>query len=188
MSTSSTPANSSTVSVWVLANNAGGEPELLNFKIRVTDDEFSNGDHYDLAVARAKADGYATDRTKAFDESDPAGRLMQRMADMQATAKQEQPAGLTAEEDPDAKVWEVPLTVDMTLSATIQVRAGDRSEAIALAKDFASTSGFGLFSLDEGNFRGARDFYVGDPDGVCELEPEQDGTSADQTAVRPRQG
>lgn len=160
-----------TVRVWVLCNDSGGGPSLLSFDIELSRSRYDEGDHYELAAEKAEKLGYSDCR--CFDQHDPAGLHMLALEAMQSVKEQAEVPGQAA--DPE---WEVPLTLDMTLSATIRVRAGDRAEAISMAREYASTKGYGLFSLDEGNYRGASDFYVGDPAGVQLAEEAGDAGAA----------
>lgn len=59
------------VRVFVLAQGGAG-PELFETTVNLPVDDYNDGQHYDLAKARAKAAGFDTPMT-AFDEFDPAG-------------------------------------------------------------------------------------------------------------------
>lgn len=54
--------------------NASGEPDLYFVKVRCTEDEYDNGDHYERAREAADDDGYETYLT--YDEHDAGGRAM----------------------------------------------------------------------------------------------------------------
>jgi hypothetical protein len=69
------------------------------------------------------------------------------------------------------RLFRIPVTVDVTQTAAILVRGNSAEEAIELARKFAHESYPQLFALDEGNYRGLPDFYVGDEQAVEPLEP-----------------
>jgi hypothetical protein len=73
----------------------------------------------------------------------------------------------------DGDLYEALVTVDQTLSARIRVRAHSDEEARqALSSAGAAQYPHG-FEVDEGNYRGTADFYLGDPDAIENLsEPE----------------
>lgn len=68
----------------------------------------------------------------------------------------------------EGRLFRIPLTVDMTMSADIFVRAPDRFEAVVVARDFA-VDNLQLFTLDDGNYRASGDYYCGDDDAIEEL-------------------
>lgn len=65
-------------------------------------------------------------------------------------------------------LYGVPVTVDTTMTAFLKVRARDEEEAMALARQFAQ-EGNAKFEIDEGNYRGLGDHYVGDKESVYRL-------------------
>lgn len=73
----------------------------------------------------------------------------------------------------DGDLYEALVTVDQTLSARIRVRAHSDEEARqALSNAGAAQYPHG-FEVDEGNYRGPADFYLGDPDAMENLsKPE----------------
>lgn len=58
-------------------------------------------------------------------------------------------------------LYRVPVAVDTSMSATVLVRARDRGEAISRAKELV-IDGKALLEVDEGNYRGASDYYCPD--------------------------
>jgi len=73
----------------------------------------------------------------------------------------------------DGDLYEALVTVDQTLSARIRVRAHSEEEA----RQALSTAGAAQyphgFEVDDGNYRGTADFYLGDPDAIENLsKPE----------------
>ncbi len=156
------------VDTWVLARDASGAPDFVPIRIECEEADIVRGEHYDAAMSRCEALGY--EPMGVFDERDPAGRKMLSLMSFEGWKQQESIPG-----DTSKPIWSVPLTVDMTLSARIQAHGDDPNEALNAARQFAaSSSGNGLFSLDEGNYRGASDFYCGDPDSI-ELVDQQSG-------------
>lgn len=63
-------------------------------------------------------------------------------------------------------LYEVPITVDYTMTANFKVRADSTQDAIDIAREFAQTVFPRGFEVDEGNYRGAKDFYCPDRDAV----------------------
>lgn len=63
-----------TIPVIVMAINASGEPELIRCDIKVTQNEYDDGDHYERAMSQVEEDGY--DVKAAFDYFDPAYQSM----------------------------------------------------------------------------------------------------------------
>lgn len=72
----------------------------------------------------------------------------------------------------DGKLYESLVTVDMTLSARIQVRAYDEAQAEELLREAGHAQYPTGFEVDE-NYRGPSDFYMGDPDSITCLTPGQ---------------
>lgn len=73
----------------------------------------------------------------------------------------------------DGDLYEALVTVDQTLSARIRVRARDDEEAHRLLREAGAAQYPHGFELDEGNYRGAGDFYLGDPSDVENLSEPQ---------------
>jgi hypothetical protein len=174
------------VDTWVLAHDASGAPDFVPIRIECEEADIVRGEHYDAAMSRCEALGY--EPMGVFDERDPAGRKMLSLMSFEGWKQQESIPG-----DTSKPIWSVPLTVDMTLSARIQAHGDDPNEALNAARQFAaSSSGNGLFSLDEGNYRGASDFYCGDPETIEKVD-EQLGpqvgseSGAAQPSQRPEQ-
>lgn len=66
-------------------------------------------------------------------------------------------------------LYRVPVTVDVTQTAVVLVRAGDVDEAVDLARALVAAGGAPM-ELDEGNYRGLADYYCPDKqDGVYPL-------------------
>lgn len=63
-----------TIRCIVAGHNSGGEPDLFFVKVRCSESEYGNGDHYKAAKKYAEDDGI--DAGLVFDEKDPAGRAM----------------------------------------------------------------------------------------------------------------
>jgi len=73
----------------------------------------------------------------------------------------------------DGDIYEALVTVDQTLSARVRVRANSQEEAKRLLCVAGSNQYPHGFSVDEGNYRGSSDFYLGDPDDIENLsKPE----------------
>lgn len=68
----------------------------------------------------------------------------------------------------DGDVYEALVTVDMTLSARIKVRADSPEEAQTLLREAGAAQYPRGFEVDE-NYRGSCDFYLGDPDDITNL-------------------
>jgi len=66
------------ITVHVLADDSNGAPALVKHRVSVTDEGYNTGAHYDEAIRLAEGDGYS--ECKAFDENDPAGRLLALLA------------------------------------------------------------------------------------------------------------
>jgi hypothetical protein len=83
----------------------------------------------------------------------------------------------------DGDLYEALVTVDQTMSARIRVRAHSREDAQRMFGAAACAQYPHGFELDEGNYRGPSDFYLGDSDAVDNLsEPEIDTESGDFSA------
>lgn len=95
-----------------------------------------------------------------------------------------------AQRSPEAgegdRVFRVPVTVDYTLTRAVVVRADDVGEAIEAAREFAAARFPAGFSIDEGNYRGACDFYVPDDESVYEIEPPASGATRSRGSKRAR--
>lgn len=59
----------------VLATNSEGSPEFHTCSVEVTQEQYDNGDHYDLAKENADFNGYEEPMI-AFDERDVAARQL----------------------------------------------------------------------------------------------------------------
>jgi len=66
----------------------------------------------------------------------------------------------------DGKVYEGLVTVDMTMSGYVKVRAHSLAEARQSLRNAGHAQFPRGFEVDEGNYRGPSDFYLGDEDGV----------------------
>lgn len=66
--------------VIVLCTNANGAPEFHSCTPAVTQEQYDNGDHYDLAKENAEDNGYQEPMI-AFDTSDQAAKQLQELAD-----------------------------------------------------------------------------------------------------------
>lgn len=153
------------VTVWIVARDASGAPAITRWEVGATEQELEHGYHYDMASDLAREQGYG-DPMVAFDESDPAGQTMLALMAMQSTEQQSEVPGRRG--DP---TWEVTVTTMASLSARVKVRAGSRDEAIEMAAEFVGNGkGAGLLSLDEGNYKGASDFYCADKEDVERVE------------------
>ncbi len=58
----------------VAATNANGEPDLYFVMVYATEEQINNGEHYEVACAKACEEGY--DAVLAYDERDTAGKAM----------------------------------------------------------------------------------------------------------------
>lgn len=65
-------------------------------------------------------------------------------------------------------LWRVPVTVNTTMTTNVLVRARNKEEAIDSARRFAH-QGNARFEVDDGNYCGIADHYVGDKDSVQRL-------------------
>lgn len=70
-------------------------------------------------------------------------------------------------------LYEALVTVDQTLSARIRVRAHDDEEAQRLLREAGAAQYPHGFEVDEGNYRGTSDFYLGDPSALENLSEPQ---------------
>jgi hypothetical protein len=59
----------------VLVANAEGSPDLCLTFVEATDLQYNEGQHYDMALARAEDEGYRAPMI-AFDQSDAAAELL----------------------------------------------------------------------------------------------------------------
>lgn len=66
--------------------------------------------------------------------------------------------------DPQLPLWDVLLTVDTSMSRHLRVHARNEEDALEVARNHAADTGGAGFEVDEGNYRGASDYYLGDPD------------------------
>jgi hypothetical protein len=154
------------IDTWVLARDASGAPDIVPVRLDCSEQDMQDGRHYEVAMTRAAELGY--EPMGAFDERDPAGTKMLRLMNFEGWRKQERVPGDAAQ-----PLWTVPLTVDMTLSATVLAHGGDPSEVVRHAAEFAaSAQGHGMFSLDECNYRGPSDFYCADPEQIERVAPQ----------------
>ncbi|WP_175824498.1 hypothetical protein [Burkholderia cepacia] len=64
----------------VLATNAEGSPDLYLIFVEATDLQYNEGQHYDMALARAEDEGYRAPMI-AFDQNDAAADLLRRAAE-----------------------------------------------------------------------------------------------------------
>ncbi|MDT8835814.1 hypothetical protein ParKJ_00115 [Paraburkholderia fungorum] len=63
----------------VLATKAVGSPNLFLACVDATDTQYEHGRHYDMALLRARDEGYSTPMI-AFDQHDAAARTLRRAA------------------------------------------------------------------------------------------------------------
>jgi hypothetical protein len=63
----------------VLATNAEGSPDLFLTAVDATGTQYEHGRHYDMALLRAREEGYETPMM-AFDQHDEAARMLRRAA------------------------------------------------------------------------------------------------------------
>lgn len=86
-------------------------------------------------------------------------------------------------------LYGVPVTVDTTMTAHVKVRARDEEEAMSLARRFAQ-EGNAKFEVDEGNYRGLADHYVGDKDMVYRLNDTEPALPASvrESSLRVQRG
>jgi hypothetical protein len=68
------PIADKSVKVAVVCRNASGEPDIVIYEIVCTASAYSDGDHYETAKSKAEEDGY--EASIAFDEFDPAWRML----------------------------------------------------------------------------------------------------------------
>ena len=59
----------------VVGTNANGAPDLYLTFVEATDLQYSEGKHYDMAIARAEDEGYRAPMI-AFDQNDAASRML----------------------------------------------------------------------------------------------------------------
>ncbi|MFM0433714.1 hypothetical protein PQQ75_32230 [Paraburkholderia aspalathi] len=64
----------------VLATNAEGSPDLYLTFVEATDLQYNEGQHYDMAVARAEDEGYRSPMI-AFDQNDSAADMLRHAAE-----------------------------------------------------------------------------------------------------------
>ena len=62
------------ITVFVVAGNSQGEPEILAYDIAAYQDELAYCKHYDAAKSKASEDGYEV--VTCFDSNDLAGRQL----------------------------------------------------------------------------------------------------------------
>jgi len=67
------------IKVAVLAHNAQGEPEFFLARVDCTTTQVDGGEHYDIAIADAKAQGYEGTMI-AFDATDAAAKQLPMLA------------------------------------------------------------------------------------------------------------
>ncbi len=80
-------------------------------------------------------------------------------------------------------LWRVPVTVNTTMTAFVEVRARDSQEAQQLAREFAS-NGNAKFDVDEGIYRGLGDHYVGDEDSVERIDDREPAAPNEEYGVQ----
>lgn len=68
----------------VATYNAAGEPDFYFCKVRCSDPEYNDGDHYGKAIAAALDDGYG-EQFVVFDENDGPAWLFERFVWTSAT-------------------------------------------------------------------------------------------------------
>lgn len=73
----------------------------------------------------------------------------------------------------DGDLYEALVTVDQTLSARVRVRAYNEEEAKERLREAGAAQYPHGFEVDDGNYRGSSDFYLGDPDSVENLSEPQ---------------
>ncbi|PZR44937.1 hypothetical protein [Paraburkholderia fungorum] len=59
----------------VVGTNANGTPDLYLTFVEATDLQYNEGQHYDMAIARAEDEGYRAPMI-AFDQNDAASRML----------------------------------------------------------------------------------------------------------------
>lgn len=59
----------------VVGTNANGTPDLYLMFVEATDLQYDEGQHYDMAIARAEDEGYRAPMI-AFDQNDAASRML----------------------------------------------------------------------------------------------------------------
>ena len=59
----------------VVGTNANGAPDLYLTFVEATDLQYNEGQHYDMAIARAEDEGYRAPMI-AFDQNDAASRML----------------------------------------------------------------------------------------------------------------
>lgn len=63
-----------TVNTFVLTQNSEGAPEIIVVEVACSQSQYDEGEHYDLALEAADEEGF--EALEAFDEFDPAGRVV----------------------------------------------------------------------------------------------------------------
>ena len=102
------------------------------------------------------------------------GQDVRRPAKTSLPSKQVTGAGTqsTMTTEPNS-LWEVPVTVNVTATANVRVRADTQEQAIRLALEQAAQGGVS-FSMDRENVNGPDDYYVPDDDAVRCLGTEKE--------------
>lgn len=94
----------------------------------------------------------------------------QAQADAKAVCKA---AVAVVQGSPDGDLYQGMVTVDQTMSANIRVYAKSEEEAISRLSEAGRAQFPHGFSVDEGNYRGDSDFYIGDTSEVRNVsEPD----------------
>ncbi len=88
---STAPVADMCVKVAVIGHNAGGEPDAVFYDIGCTSDEYSGGEHYEIAKEMAEQNGYQA--VMAFDEFDPAWAMLGLPKDDEAEDEASRPRG-----------------------------------------------------------------------------------------------
>lgn len=73
--------------VIVLGTNANGDPEFYSCQVEAGVEAIHNGDHYDLAIVRARQEGFEGPFL-AFDENDQAAKQLADLANMPTDSTQ----------------------------------------------------------------------------------------------------
>jgi hypothetical protein len=63
----------------VVAANASGSPDLFLTAVEATDTQYQHGRHYDMALLRAREEGYGSPMI-AFDQFDAAAHMLRSAA------------------------------------------------------------------------------------------------------------
>lgn len=64
-----------TINTFVLTQNSEGAPEIVCVAVSCTHSQYDEGEHYDMALQAVNEGAFAA--LEAFDEFDPAGRVIE---------------------------------------------------------------------------------------------------------------